>query len=191
MPEQVFSNTSRGPRISRTAGTPKLAAAVKEFHAAVARLRDLDTTTKELVRLRSAQVHDCRTCRAGREIDAVEAGVDQSMTAKVERYERSDLPERHKAALRTVDWLITRPDPADEAVIVPARAELGDAELADLVLNVSKNSFQKVSVSLGLDAIDPAVLNADGVAFYHYRDDGTRTDFSPEAEDAARARAQH
>ena len=171
----------RAPRVDRRSGTPALLAAVREFHAAVLDRQDLDLVTRELVRLRSAQVHDCRTCRSVRHVEAADAGVDQAMAEQVARYEDGDLPERARAALRVVDWFISRPEPDQAAVTGPARAELSDLELADLLVSVAKNSTQKVMVALGIDDIDPAVLNEAGVAYYRYREDGTHSGFSPDA----------
>lgn len=173
---------TRTPRIDRDAGDASLLAAIKDFQAAVARgCRELDLVTGELVRLRSARVHDCRTCRSVRLGAAATAGVDAPLTDKIDDHEHSDLPERTKAALRVVDWLISRPDPADVAVTAPARAELSAAELTDLCLHVVKNSYQKVLVSLGLDDIDPATLNDEGIAYYDFREDGSRTAFRSDA----------
>ena len=62
------------------------------YQAAVVRGSALDPVTTELVRLRCARTHNCRICQTLRLADARAAGVDETMTAKVDRYERS-LPD--------------------------------------------------------------------------------------------------
>jgi alkylhydroperoxidase family enzyme len=185
MPD-TMPRTARMPRIDWSAGDPALDAAMEELQAAVmVSCRDLDLVTNELARLRSARVHDCRTCRSVRVGAAAAAGVDATLTDKIDDYENSDLPERSKAALRVVDWLISRPDPAEGAVTGPARATLSQVELAELCLHVMKNSYQKVAVALGFDGIDGSLLNDEGVAYYDFREDGSRTPFTPQAPSAA------
>jgi alkylhydroperoxidase family enzyme len=175
--------TARTPRVSRDAANPRLAAAVAAFHSAVLACRELDVVTTELVRLRGARLHDCRTCQAVRLDEAAQAGVDASLTERVDHFEASDLPDRVKAALRVVDWLVTRPDPDDIRVVGPACAYLQPAERADLCLHICRNSYQKALVALGHDGIDPAVLNDAGIAYYGYRPDGSRKPFSPAVAD--------
>ena len=71
------------------------------YQATVVRGSALDPVTTELVRLRCARTHHCRICQTLRLADARAAGVDEAVTAKVDFYERSDLPERAKVALRS------------------------------------------------------------------------------------------
>ena len=44
---------------------------------------------------------------------AKDEGLDEVMADKVDRYEASDLPDRHKAALRLADALMTQPGGID------------------------------------------------------------------------------
>jgi hypothetical protein len=53
---------NRSPRVSnRVAASDPLRAALSAWQAAVVRLDALDAVTTELVRLRCARHHDCRT----------------------------------------------------------------------------------------------------------------------------------
>ena len=83
--------------------------ALDEWQASVVALDGVDPVTTELVRLRAAGHHDCRTCKSLRTTTGRDAGVDETMTAKIDRYEASDLPERHKVALRFADAMMTQP----------------------------------------------------------------------------------
>jgi AhpD family alkylhydroperoxidase len=150
---------------------------LEAYQAAVVRGSALDPVTTELVRLRCARTHHCRICQTLRLADARAAGVDETMTAKVDRYERSDLPERAKVALRVTDAFITRPDLLSEAAAGQARASFGPAELASLCLDITKWSTQKIKVALGTDGADRLVTDADGVALFGFDSGGRVTGY--------------
>ncbi len=147
------------------------------YQAAVVRGSTLDPVATELVRLRCARTHHCRICQTLRLAGARAAGVDEDMTAKVDRYERSDLPERAKAALRVTDAFITRPDLLTDAVVEQVRRWFGPAELASLSLDITKWSTQKIKVALGTDGADRLVTDADGVALFGFDSDGQVTGY--------------
>jgi AhpD family alkylhydroperoxidase len=147
------------------------------YQAAVVRGSALDPVTTELVRLRCARTHHCRICQTLRLADARAAGVDETMAAKVDFYERSDLPERAKVALRVTDAFITRPDLLSDAAAEQARASFGPAELASLVLDITKWSTQKIKVALGTDGADRLVTDANGVALFGFGSDGQPTGY--------------
>ena len=123
--------------------------AVADFAAAVVRQRALDPTTTELVRLRCASVHDCRLCRSLRNVDS--GDVDESMAARVDDYENSDLDERAKVALRLTDAMILDPSRADDVLRADARRLFTEEEIAELLLDVVKWSQQKASVALRIE----------------------------------------
>ena len=145
--------------------------------AAVVRSSTLDPVTTELVRLRCARTHNCRICQTLRLADSRAAGVDEEMTAKVDFYERSDLPERAKVALRVTDAFITQPSLLSGVVAGQARASFGPAELASLCLDITKWSTQKIKVALGTDGADRLVTDADGVALFGFDSGGQATGY--------------
>ena len=147
------------------------------YQATVVRGSALDPVTTELVRLRCARTHHCRICQTLRLADARAAGVDEAVTAKVDFYERSDLPERAKVALRVTDAFITRPDLLSDVAAGQARASFGPAELASLALDITKWSTQKIHVALGTDGADRLVTDADGVALFGFDSDGQPTGY--------------
>jgi AhpD family alkylhydroperoxidase len=147
------------------------------YQAAVVRGSVLDPVTTELVRLRCARTHHCRICQTLRLADARAAGVDETMSAKVDFYERSDLPERAKVALRVTDAFITQPSLLSGAVAGQARASFGPAELASLCLDITKWSTQKIKVALGTDGADRLVTDADGVALFGFDSGGQATGY--------------
>ena len=124
-----------------------------EFLPTVARQRELDALTAEVVRLRGAAQHNCRLCKSLRETTALDAGGSETLYGEIEKFEASaQLTERHKAALRYVDALIWSPGLIDDGVADGVRAHFSDAEAVELTLDVMRNASNKVAVALGGDA---------------------------------------
>lgn len=86
------------------------------------------------------------------------------MAEKVDRYEESDLPDRQKAALRLADAQITRPGDISDTLRDQLRAHFTDAQLVELVLDISKWSTQKMPVALGTDM----EINPGGLALFDF-----------------------
>jgi alkylhydroperoxidase family enzyme len=158
---------------------PNIRRSLKDYQDAVVRGKDLDPVTTELVRLRCARTHNCRICQTLRLSDARAAGADDTMTEKVDFYERSDLDESHKIALRITDAFITRPDTLSTDAILAAHANYTPAQLAELCLDITKWSTQKIHVALGTDGADAVPKNAQGVSFFGFDDLGQVTGYSP------------
>ena len=143
-----------------------------DYQDTVVRSAHLDPVTTELVRLRCARQHDCRICQTLRLADAALAGADDDLTAQIDHYESSSLSERHKTALRLVDAVIWRPTDIDATLVAQAREHFSDAELAELLVDVTKWSTQKVHVTLGTDAADRLPVNEQGVAYFGFDAEG-------------------
>jgi hypothetical protein len=138
------------------------------FLRTVALLGALDPLTTELVRLRVARHHNCRLCKSLRTRAAMEHGGGEALYDKVDRFADSDLAEHHKLALRITEAVIIRPDSLDDEVIAAARDHYEDGQLVELVLDVMRNSANKVAVAFGADA--PYV--AEGLQVYDIGPDG-------------------
>jgi alkylhydroperoxidase family enzyme len=151
---------------------------LRDYQSAVMRGTALDPVITELVRLRCARTHNCRICQTLRLADARVAGADDAMTAKIDFYESSDLDERTKTALRITDAMITAPRGLSDAVIGRARSLFSPAELAELCLDITKWSTQKIHVALGTDGAEALPTNADGVSFLSFDAAGEVADFS-------------
>jgi AhpD family alkylhydroperoxidase len=147
------------------------------YQEAVVRGSTLDPMTTELVRLRCARTHRCRICQTLRLADARAAGVDEAITAQIDFYERSDLPDRAKVALRVTDAFITRPDLLSDTVAAQARTAFEPAELASLCLDITKWSTQKIHVALGTDGADGLETDGDGVAVFGFDETGRPTGY--------------
>ncbi|HEY9302943.1 MAG TPA: carboxymuconolactone decarboxylase family protein [Mycobacterium sp.] len=123
------------------------------FLPTVARLRELDALTAEVVRLRGAAQHNCRLCKSLRETTALDAGGSETLYGDIEHFEASALlSDRQKAALRYVDALIWSPSHLDRGVAAGVRAHFSDAEAVELTFDVMRNASNKIAVALGGDA---------------------------------------
>jgi len=142
------------------------------YQDTVVRSRHLDPVTTELVRLRCARQHDCRICQSLRYVEARESGVTDDVLSSIDHYEMSDLDERHKVALRIVDAFIWRPSDMPDALVEQARAHFSDAELAEMLLDITKWSTQKIHVCLGTDGTDRVPLDDDGIALLAFDESG-------------------
>jgi AhpD family alkylhydroperoxidase len=147
------------------------------YQEAVVRCSELDAMTTELVRLRCARTHRCRICQTLRLADARAAGVDEAITAQIDFYEHSDLPERAKVALRVTDSFITQPDILSDTVAEQARASFEPAELASLCLDITKWSTQKIHVALGTDGAERLETDDEGVAVFGFDGTGRATGY--------------
>lgn len=94
------------------------------------------------------------------------------MAAKVERYEASDLGERHKVALRLADALMTMPGAIEPSLRDDLHAHFTAEEILELTVDVMKWNYQKVSVALGVDdevapgELSPLSFDANGHALF-------------------------
>jgi hypothetical protein len=69
----------------------------------------------------------------------------------VHNYERSNLEERHKVALRLVDAFILEFGQVSPALAAAARHYFSDDEILDIVMKVFQSSTNKIRVSLRID----------------------------------------
>jgi hypothetical protein len=138
------------------------------FLRSVALLDGLDPLTTELVRLRVARHHNCRLCKSLRTRAALQTGGDESVYEKIDNFAASDLNDRQKTALQVTEALIIRPDSLDDSLVARANDHFAPAELVELVLDVMRNSANKVAVAFGADA--PNV--SEGLQLYDIGPDG-------------------
>jgi alkylhydroperoxidase family enzyme len=174
--ERVFG--ARYPPIGvGTAGD--LWEALEAFMRTVALDTALDPVTTELVRLRGARAHDCRVCQSRLSLRAVEAAGGESLFAP--DADDATLPDRQRAALALADAVIWQPTTIHDALVSQVRAELSDAEIVEIVLDLVRNAANKIAVAL--DA-DQAVVS-EGVEYYDV--DAAGDVFADADRDAVRA----
>jgi AhpD family alkylhydroperoxidase len=130
---------------------PALAEVLNRYQSAVMREPVLDPVSNELIRIRCARMHDCRHCGHVRLQAARAAGADEDLLAQVDFYESSErISARHKVMLRLADAHIFGSVPLSLPAAVAEHLTV--AEALEVSLLVSKYSFQKSMVALGLDA---------------------------------------
>lgn len=136
---------------------------------AVARLRDLDPVTTEVVRLRGADAHNCRLCKSLRERHALDEGGSEDLYSQIADFENAHgLSDAHKAALRYVDALIWSPSNIDQDVADGVRRHYSEKQMLELTLDVMRNAANKIAVSMAADA--PRV--AEGTERYEVDETG-------------------
>ena len=118
---------------------------------------------------------------------AQEAGLDETMAEKIDHYEASDLPEFQKVALRLTDAFVTAPGAISAELRAQVLDHFTEAQIVELMLDMSKWSTQKLPVALGTD--DP--INAERLSLFDFDDDGSvvwgptlTMPFTPEAQPA-------
>jgi alkylhydroperoxidase family enzyme len=151
---------------------PELVSLLAAYQETVVRSRHLDPVTTELVRLRCARQHDCRICQSLRLVEARDSGVTDDVLSSLDHYEASDLDEQPKVALRIVDAFIWRPSDMPDSLVDQARAHFSPEELAELLVDITKWSTQKIHVCLGTDGTDRVPLDIDGVALLAFDESG-------------------
>jgi len=144
------------------------AASFDEYLVTVARLRNLDAVTSELVRLRGARFHNCRLCQSLRTVSALREGADEGLFDKIDLYESSDMDECYKVALRLTDAMITQPASISDELVAQVRSTFSDAQIVELVCDVMRNAANKVAVAFGADEAHVT----EGVELYDVLPDG-------------------
>lgn len=150
--------TDLDPRLPAEALTPGLSgdgpfdAAIAEFAAAVVRAKTVDPIVTELVRLRCAQIHDCRLCGSLRNQEALDGGFDEALQRKIGSYENSNFEPSMIAALRLCDAMILTPASAGEELREELERYFSPVQIAEIMLDVTKWSQQKALVALRLEA---------------------------------------
>jgi hypothetical protein len=135
--------------------------AQEQFLREVAKLSTLDPVTSELVRLRGARAHACQLCQSLRSRTAVRAAGGAEMFDPIGD-DRPDLTGRHRAALDLVDAFIWQPTAWPDQLADRLQESFSPAEGAELVLDLMRNSANKIAVAFGADA--PHV--SEGVEYY-------------------------
>lgn len=158
----------------------ELVALLAAYQDTVVRSSHLDPVTTELVRLRCARQHDCRICQTLRLATAAQLGADDALTDQIDHYEASALSERHKVALRIVDAVIWRPTDIDDELVRQAHDHFTDEEIAELLVDITKWSTQKIHVALGTDGADGLRVNDRGVSYLSFDEDGRVAAMSPD-----------
>lgn len=135
----------------------------------VARVRELDPVTTEVVRLYQARQHNCRLCKSLRNRTAMMSGGDESLYDAIDDFRGGALSPRHKAALELADALTWQPGHLEPQVAADVRTHFSPAEAVELVIDMMRNSCNKIAVSTGTDQANVD----DGIEVYDVNPDGS------------------
>ena len=92
----------------------------------------VEPKTKELARLKVAELNDCAYCLAYRSTVAVADGLGEAAVCQVADYEHSDLTPREKAAIRFAEYLAVNHHAIDQAFLDDLLQHFTEAELMEL-----------------------------------------------------------
>ncbi|MEM9316551.1 MAG: hypothetical protein AAGA95_18200 [Pseudomonadota bacterium] len=129
-----------------------IAGVIAEFAAAAVLASDIDPLTSELVRLRCAQIHNCRLCGSLRQRSALDSGLEADVASRVASHESGGFSDAQVAALRLCDTMIMHPSDANAALSEELAAFYSPTQIAEICFDVVKWSQQKALVALGSDA---------------------------------------
>ncbi len=152
--------------------SPDLFGSFDDLSRSIALLDALDPVTTELVRLRGARQHNCRLCQSTRSVRALEAGADELLFDATEHYETSTLPPHQKVALRLTDAIITQPASISPTLVAQVHQVFTPAQVVELIMDVMRNSGQKVAVAMGADephvasGVERFEITAQGAVVY-------------------------
>ncbi len=147
------------PRIEETdamaalsAAAPALGAAVVDFMSLAFSGSKVDIVTREMVRIYSGRQSNCQYCSNTRVRGAVERGLDESMVAKIEGFENSDLTDRQKVALRLARSFLIDPARFGSADQQALLAHFRVDQVAELVLDLIRlRPGSKLHIATGMD----------------------------------------
>jgi len=119
----------------------------------------LDQPTKEVGRLRNARVTGCGICKNLRFAGAREAGLDESLVARIDDdYANHDLPSRWKLVIRYTDALIRHPGQIEPELRREIAAELSPPEIVELTATLTTAiAFSKAAVAFGAPPDMPVI----------------------------------
>lgn len=136
----------------------RLTGAYMPFYVAAAEAAaDLEPELLELIRLRNGVAQSCEYCLSVR----LEGGraLGEDMQEKIVRFEASDLPERHKVALRLADAFLTLPAQLSVQAREEALRHFTPVEIVALMFRLTSFLVNKPRAALGIDgALDPGNL---------------------------------
>jgi alkylhydroperoxidase family enzyme len=150
--------TSIKPRLATQDLTPGVALngpleqAIAKFAAAVVLAKMVNPLITELVRLRCAQIHDCRLCGSLRNEEALEQGFNETMQKQIARYRSSDFSPEIVAALRLCDAIILTPADANASLKEELERYFSPEQIAEICMDIMKWSQQKALVALRIEA---------------------------------------
>ncbi|HLS99259.1 MAG: hypothetical protein WDA10_03700 [Porticoccaceae bacterium] len=147
----------------------RLLAAYYAFNRATCAANLVDALTDEMVRLRSAEYHDCKFCQSVRRIVAKPEGAGDLM-GEVRDYANSTLlTPRQKTALEVLDVFLVSPAAVGDGLKARIIEHFSPAELVELLMKEMFWMSNKPMISLGTD---PGAVSAASLTPFEYDAEG-------------------
>lgn len=125
--------------------------AMHDYARTAMRTRTLDPVIAELVRLRCAQVHDCRLCGSLRSFDALERGLPDEVFGAIGERRALELDAAAVAALDLCDAIVLSPRAVGERLRDELCRHFSLQQIAEICCAVMKWSHQKALVAVRLE----------------------------------------
>ena len=89
-------------------------------------------------------------------------GGGESTFEKIDAFERSDLAERHKVALRLADAVLVSPLDFPRGLADQVHEHFAPEQIVELLLDIARNALNKFAVAMGVDGVGVG----EGIAYY-------------------------
>ena len=152
-----------------SATDPRLLAAYHEFGRAACRQHGVDALTDEIVRLRSADMHDCKFCKSVRRNVALPEGVGDLMSEALAYQESELVGPRQKAALALLDGFVLSPWALSAEAQAEALEQFTPAQIVELMFKEVFWMSNKPMIALGTD---PGAVAEDRLTDFEYDAEG-------------------
>jgi AhpD family alkylhydroperoxidase len=107
-----------------------------KFYDPLRAMTGVEPRTKELARLKIAELNDCAYCLTYRSNAALAEGLTEEMVCALADYERSDLSPREKAAVRFAETLAINHHAIDQPFLDDLLRHFSEAELMELAWSI-------------------------------------------------------
>jgi alkylhydroperoxidase family enzyme len=144
---------------------PELLAAYYAFNLATCSLHGIDELTDEIVRLRSAEYHDCKFCQSVRRVVDKPSGVDDLM-GEVRDYQSSTgLTSQQKVALDVLDVFLVSPSAVSDELKANINQQFSAQHIVELIMKEMFWMSNKPMISLGTD---PGAVSKTNLTDFEY-----------------------
>lgn len=148
---------------------PTLLAAYYAFNRATCSLHGIDELTDEIVRLRSAEYHDCKFCQSVRRIVDNPDGAGDMMNEVLNYQTSTVLTDRQKTALQILDTFLVSPAVVSDDLKQKILQHFTPAQLMELLMKEMFWMSNKPMISLGTD---PGAVSTSTFTPFEYDTEG-------------------
>jgi alkylhydroperoxidase family enzyme len=144
---------------------PRLLAAYYAYNLATCSLHGVDEVTDEIVRLRSAEYHDCKFCQSVRRIVDLPAGTHDLMNEVRQSHTSAVLTEQQKVALAALETFVIEPAAVSADLKKKILQQFTPAQIVELMMKEVFWMSNKPMISLGTD---PGAVSATALTPFEY-----------------------